>query len=836
MESETRRPDELEDQIADLNITETIISEIQQGTYTCLVCTCEITPEDSLWSCSPCSRVYHLDCISHWSTKGSSTDANGNWNCPSCNHTHRKTKFQYKCWCGKVIDPQTDKLHPGSCGQTCGAKLKGCVHRCSLPCHPGPHAACNSLGPVMKCHCGNHENQWPCVLTPYKTGWHCDDACNQLMPCEIHKCSKVCHNGLCGKCNIFVEATCYCGNTKDKIKCFSAKPIECKATDSEWMGLFKCKKKLEIMYDCKIHNEIIGCQKPFLSIKHCPLSPNRVKNCHCGKTSLKSLNIERMSCTDPIPICEKECGKKLPCGHKCLSLCHEGPCGPCYQTVESKCQCQLHDFLVPCKFNQSKLKPTCSNKCFALLSCRRHRCENICCIDFKTAQRRERERKKNLKSTAIPDEDDFSPRLNSAFNVEATHICLRTCFKALRCGNPNRKCQLTCHTGPCPSCLESTNEDLVCNCGQTIVHAPIRCGTVLPECRHQCIRPTACGHEPMPHNCHPDEIECPKCTKTVEKRCNCGKNVVKAMCFQNDVFCLVKCDKYLPCLHECTRSCHSGACEYVKCPKVCGKKKPNCSHIDTSRCHFPARCDDIKKCNVTVTIKCKCGRIVKNLPCGANRSNPTCEGNILNCEVSCVLKQREEQLKEAFGIISSPSPIKTQSLSDIPYDIENVIKVTMKQSKWCLSIEEIFITFMKNTSSKRYNFNPMVREKRRFLYFIAEAYGIDAEAQDPEPHRSITLNKTVLSKIPSMRLSEAIKLYLSLTRTVSKSASPSSTLLTPPPEDIKKEIEDTKLVESVNEESVVEEIVDEESVVEKNPKNILEEISEGDEIVEPKEA
>ena len=51
----------------------------------------------------------------------------------------------------------------------------------------------------------------------------------------------------------------------------------------------------------------------------CPLTPEAVKYCPCGQTTLDKLlelgdHKERTKCTDPIPTCQKTCGKPLLCG------------------------------------------------------------------------------------------------------------------------------------------------------------------------------------------------------------------------------------------------------------------------------------------------------------------------------------------------------------------------------------------------------------------------------------------------------------------------------------------------------------------------------------------
>lgn len=745
----------------DYDLATRITNHLKNDEYVCLICTCEMETDSKFWPCSDCYRVYHVECIDGWSKRGSSTDDNGNWKCPACNTTHVKQKFQNRCWCKKVINPDENEESPGSCGQTCGAKLQGCVHRCTLPCHPGPHASCNALGPEFKCHCGNHSQQWPCVLTPYVEGWQCDDVCPEYMACEIHKCNKVCHEGLCGKCEEFMESKCYCGKTTDMVKCHARKPQRSFGKGKKgnnWVGNFQCFIESEVHYDCNKHTRTVPCQPVNKRSLHCPLSVDIITTCHCGQTPIDPSN-PRNKCTDPIPTCDEICNKTLPCGHSCKWKCHEGECSPCYESPKVKCRCGNHEFIVPCKFVQSGELPTCARKCFAMMSCRRHTCNRICCANEQTALARERVRKRNMRVNAA--RPSSSRGVNESFEIEANHVCLEICNKKLTCGNPDHICKRTCHAGSCSPCLESSNEDLVCHCGKTVMMAPIRCGRKLPPCEHQCVRELSCGHAQMPHHCHEDNVTCLKCTKTVEKYCNCGKTLMKAMCYQDEVFCPERCCKPLSCKHRCMMPCHKESEDPCECTSICGLKKKFCSHVDRRKCHYPDPCNiDNVPCSEKVQVSCKCGRIKKDIPCGANQGNESRQGSLLDCEISCVMKEREERLQAAFGISStSTSPtISGPSLEDLPY-IADTLRTTILQNRWCLNIESTFKNFVNTSTDRTYHFKPMRREQRKFLHEMAEAYHLKSEAHDPEPRRSIVIKRTEQTTVPEMSLMEAVKHY-----------------------------------------------------------------------------
>jgi transcriptional repressor NF-X1 len=91
---------------------------------------------------------------------------------------------------------------------------------------------------------------------------------------------------------------------------------------------------------------------------------------------------------------------------------------------------------------------------------------------------------------------------------EQAHRCEEECGRLLNCGK--HRCVLPCHPGSCDPCLESSLEDYVCACGRTVIRAPIRCGSMIPHCKYDCTRDPACGHPRVKHECHGDDISCPR--------------------------------------------------------------------------------------------------------------------------------------------------------------------------------------------------------------------------------------------------------------------------------------------------------------------------------------
>ena len=683
----------------DETITATIVREIQDGTYTCLVCTSEIDLESKIWSCQECFRVYDLDCIKDWAKNGSSTDkVQKTWRCPACNVVTSTVPQKFTCWCGKVANPRPNSFMPFSCGNPCNTPYPGCVHSCSSACHPGHHPVCGALGPLMKCHCGKHERQLPCLITPYETGWKCN------VPCEVNVCDlghgcpkKACHSGFCGPCDRIVQEKCYCGQLKMDVACYQRFAKQCNDVKGEetWIGTVKCGLKTKIYYDCSVHYDEIECQPLPTVSRKCKLSPDVVKTCHCGKSSVEPKM--RTKCTDPIPECDSVCGKLLSCGCTCIQKCHSGEC-VCFNVLERECSCGNSAFMVPCRFLQEGYQPKCTRKCPVLLNCRKHYHREVCCPFEKEALRREREKKKAIRNgtRTLRNEDE-------TMTMEPIHICIRTCNRLKSCGR--HYCEALCHAGPCGICLESSNEDLVCHCGKTRIDAPVRCGTVL-ECHEQCARPKACGHRPEVHECHDDNTNCPKCTASVTKRCNCGRKEIKnVLCSQTNVSCGTMCTETKACGHPCLNVCSSDCTERnihaspANCQLYCKKYRLKCPHTCKSKCHFkkpgkPLLCDGFL-CKETVQIQCPCGRKKKVGSCGGSTLSASLILLSLDCDEDCLKAARDEELRKVLlG--------DEEDQLELPYS-DSLMDVFERQTLWCSRMEVVFRVFVKESLQLKEN-------------------------------------------------------------------------------------------------------------------------------------
>lgn len=746
-------PEDEEVRPADESLASTIVQEIDEGTYVCLVCTCEVDRHSKVWSCRNCYRVYDLDCIRDWAQRGSSTTERKTWRCPACNIEQKKLPSSFTCWCGRVTNPKADNLIPFSCGNPCNKKYPHCVHSCSSVCHPGKHPECGAMGPVMNCKCGKHKQQLPCMVTPYKAGWQCEEPCDITVCLLGHKCSKgECHLGFCGQCQAKIEVACYCGQERKKVECKDFKPQTSFKDHKKFIGGAQCNAITIQYYDCGEHFEELSCQPLQEERPHCKFATDVVDSCYCGKTPFD--NSQRTKCTDPMPACDKVCGKVLKCGCTCLLQCHEGAC-ECFNLIETKCECQSNSFIVPCKALQLGFKPRCLRKCSAPLSCRQHIHRERCCPYEQVALKRERETKKQLRNRIRTSFDDL------VLTMEPAHICTRTCNQLKSCGK--HRCEALCHSGPCGTCYESLNEDLVCHCGKTVIPAPVRCGTTI-ECHEQCIREKPCGHEPEPHECHSDQTRCPRCTTLVTKKCNCGdKEIKKVMCSIDSVSCGKICAAKKECGHPCNRACSKECTEgrhadMASCRSLCRKFRKSCPHLCFRQCHqaFATPCDNFK-CSQTVIITCHCGRITKEVECGASSAKATKIGTFIDCNDECVRVKREEELRIIFNGVS-------KAFAN-PYE-DLILNVFKRQVNWCSKMEGIMRDFISDYQDLKaadqpakitHHFPPMSKPQRAFIRELASTYKLYSESQDKEPHRAVFIVITERTEVPDITIAQALE-------------------------------------------------------------------------------
>ncbi|KAG9092665.1 FKBP12-associated protein [Ceratobasidium sp. UAMH 11750] len=736
----------------------------------CPICFNPVHPTQPIWSCAPppvdpledtsaapatcCWTIFHIRCIKQWAQKSvvatreayraRSVDLPGDWRCPGCQTKRTVIPQAYLCFCARMADPPPSRLAtPHSCGEPCARVRKECEHACPMACHPGPCPPC--LVSVSKsCWCGAKTLVSRCSVLNKGTATNagvgpvlsCGQPCGRLLGCEKHTCELECHPGPCSPCAIVDTAKCYCGKQQKEMACGTGVFKDCAVEGEEsWTGRWQCDRICERPFDCGQHMCQKPCHAPSTTPAPCPFSPAFITTCPCTKTPLSA---PRNACTDPIPTCSQPCSRPyLTCAHACTKLCHVGACPPCTLPVAVKCRCGETTTRIPCNEAAEGREILCQRACKALRGCGRHVCNRICCPLAGTASKPKGKRRA-VEPGAITESTEDDP--------EGWHVCDLVCNKRLACGNHN--CMLPDHRGPCPRCLQSSFEDLICPCNRTIIEPPIPCGTRI-NCAYPCAQPPPpCGHPRTPHTCHAadEDSSCPPCPHLTNRTCDCGKSTVRNVrCSQERVSCGAACGKLLDCgYHACDRTCHTGECG--SCEQVCGKPRKECGHPCPIGCHAPSACPstDTEPCPVVITVSCPCGRITQPAPCGASR--------VLKCQDACSVAKRNARLADALGISENTRAGSVNSVAWSP-ELIGFCRISANQA-FVRNVEKALTDFV-GSDKKAHVLPHMPEVRRKFVMEVAEVYRVNTQLVDEEPRRSVQLIRRPDSRIPTPTLSQA---------------------------------------------------------------------------------
>ncbi|XP_054840317.1 transcriptional repressor NF-X1 isoform X1 [Eublepharis macularius] len=712
--------------------TGSLIEQLTSEKYECMVCCEVIRMVAPVWSCQNCYHVFHLSCIKKWarSPAAQTEDGNSGWRCPACQNVSSQVPNAYTCFCGRVKNPEWNRNEiPHSCGELCRKRrsAQDCPHLCNILCHPGPCPSCPAFM-TKKCECGRTSHSVRCG---HSTAIQCTNICGNVLNCGKHNCTQVCHSGKCQPCELTVKQVCYCQST--------SREVLCGTSEEQFSCLRTCGKKLA----CGMHSCAQVCHPQ--SCQPCPRLPQIVHCCPCGQTPLsKLLELgcpERKLCTDPIPSCGRTCGKPLPCSsydavHTCENLCHEGECGTCSRTSKIYCRCALKTKEVPCACLKNQVEVTflCDKRCNKKLSCGRHKCSEVCCVDKE-------------------------------------HRCSLICGRKLNCGI--HRCEEPCHRGNCQKCWQTSFEELTCYCGESVIYPPIPCGTRPPECKKSCTRPHECDH-PVYHSCHSEE-KCPPCTYLVQKWCM-GRHELRnnIPCYLTDISCGLPCDRMLKCgMHKCKRICHKGECLIdEECRQPCTILRLHCNHPCMSPCHPSLPCPTTS-CSAKVELQCECGRRKEVMVCSEASStyqriaaisiaskltDPQFGDSVeisrlitkkemkhtrLQCDEECLALERNRRFAEALHIDDSSDPFNVRSsapkYSDtLKEDGRKDLKFVSETEKEMKALVEA-VNKSKHTK-KSHCFPPMNREHRRIIHELAQAYGIESVSYDNEPKRNVVIS------------------------------------------------------------------------------------------------
>lgn len=119
----------------------------------------------------------------------------------------------------------------------------------------------------------------------------CNNTCNKLLECGLHRCTKICHSGNCEMCTEVIHQECYCGKVGRKVAC---------CAQYRGKGNYECGEVCGKQLSCGNHT----CKKLCLDgpCEICTTDIKQIFTCHCGKTGLEK---KRTSCLDPIHCCDK---------------------------------------------------------------------------------------------------------------------------------------------------------------------------------------------------------------------------------------------------------------------------------------------------------------------------------------------------------------------------------------------------------------------------------------------------------------------------------------------------------------------------------------------------
>lgn len=307
--------------------------------------------------------------------------------------------------------------------------------------------------------------------------------------------------------------------------------------------------------------------------------------------------------------CGEVCDKQLKssCNHRCVLLCHPGPCPPCSRIIQTSCDCgQSNLKTIRCSQNSWKCnlkvckrrQKSTNDKCYG------HWTHEFCSFRFQCKQ-------KLACGSHVCDKPCHKPNECPPCNKKSKQTCAcgdkvverncndhrwrceKVCGSPFECGK--HKCRDKCHKHDtegrmCPFSLPRS-----CPCGKESTQAP--CSVEIDTCGNTCQKTLKCQNHICAERCH--KGECGSCLEIIEKKCRCGIYSKEYPC--SKVFlCEAKCKRLKDCnKHACNRKCCDGQCP--PCDKVCGKMLSCGKHKCTSLCHY-GQC---YPCSLSSQVKCR---------------------------------------------------------------------------------------------------------------------------------------------------------------------------------------------------------------------------------------
>ncbi|XP_066939877.1 NFX1-type zinc finger-containing protein 1-like [Macrobrachium rosenbergii] len=416
-----------------------------------------------------CPRVCHLDDEDHKLYKCRVP-------CPKilCDQNHSCPKMCFEkctpctvilekvCPCGHTnampchVDPEKFQ-----CQEKVVKVLDNCQHSVKMPCY---HDTKSFLCPMhcdTRLDCG-HQCRLLCHRTkdPDHLNYDCKQMCTKLNDgcTQNHPCQRYCHED-CGKCILKVTKALPCGHEAQNVEChFSPESVECR---------MKCKKTLPCGHACK--------KLCYMTCDPCPVKVKKTVPM-CGHDVVVACGIP-----PSLDMCDGNCTKTLPCGHKCLEKCNTPCTKKCKELVVTSEKCpKNHLIKKPChlvnEVTGEDAWQYCDAPCMANLDCS-HQCVGHC---------------------------------GSCFQGRLHVSCNKPCKRPLVCGHI---CQFPC-SADCPPCQEMCNW----KCEHSLCRK--KCGLPCNFCQEPCT--WKCEHQRCGKRCG-EPCSVPPCQKPCPKLLkNCG--------------------------------------------------------------------------------------------------------------------------------------------------------------------------------------------------------------------------------------------------------------------------------------------------------------------------
>ncbi|XP_058799057.1 protein shuttle craft-like [Phymastichus coffea] len=311
-------------------------------------------------SCEPCNQIVKQECFCGKHTREQTCILDlppmyscenkcekmldcGNHKCQDICHAGEcvpcllKPEIVRYCCCGQTLltVKRENCLDPiPTCDKICSKRLKcgqpSNPHTCHANCHEGDCPECD-LFTKVRCRCGHMDKEIPCKeLTTKADDARCEKKCTKKRSCGKHKCNQ--------KCCIDIEHIC-------KYQC--VKILSC--------GKHRCEET---------------CHKG--RCQPCWRSSFEELYCECGAKCIDP----PVPCGTRRPACDQPCSREHSCDHPVLHHCHSDPeCPPCSILSEKWCYGK-HELRksVPCYLNEI----SCGLPCNKLISCGRHKCIQMC--------------------------------------------------------------------------------------------------------------------------------------------------------------------------------------------------------------------------------------------------------------------------------------------------------------------------------------------------------------------------------------------------------------------------------------------------------------------------